>query len=79
MNRKDITFNVIKIIEQISDIRMNERDFNLHFKELLIDSLTLYEIVFAIEEAFKLSISDEEAYILENMNDIVNIIESKIG
>ncbi len=48
-------------------------------EDLEADSLDAVEIVMAIEDAFSIEISDEEAEGFKNIGDIVKYVEAKQG
>ncbi|MBS3886113.1 MAG: acyl carrier protein [Dethiobacter sp.] len=48
------------------------------FEELNADSLDIVELVMAIEEEFKLEISDEEVEKIKTVGDVVRYIETHV-
>jgi acyl carrier protein len=67
---------VVDIIKEM--MGLDELNVNANFKELELDSLDSVELVMAIEDQFKIEITDDEA---ENMTSIlaaVEIIKTKI-
>ncbi|WP_339048211.1 acyl carrier protein [Candidatus Mesenet endosymbiont of Phosphuga atrata] len=48
------------------------------FNDLGADSLDTVEVIMAVEDAFSISISDDDAQKMQNLGDIVKYIEDKI-
>lgn len=70
-----------KIKEMIAkELNVPESKINLDTNfvdDLGADSLDAIQLVMAVEEAFDISISDEEAQTIQKVSDIVKLIESK--
>ncbi|WP_339045945.1 acyl carrier protein [Candidatus Mesenet endosymbiont of Agriotes lineatus] len=48
------------------------------FNDLGADSLDTVEVIMAVEDAFSISISDDDAQKMQNLGDIVKYIENKL-
>ena len=71
--------DTFKILQKELKSRINkEVKLDSNLKSLGIDSIELLDFVVDIEERFKIRISDQELLNIEKVQDIVNIINSKI-
>lgn len=78
MNTTEIKDSVVKILAEVS--RNDEKEIRtLSLAEAEIDSLTLTEAVFHIEEQFDIGIEDEELAAIQSLDDIVALISNKAG
>ncbi len=72
----DIFEKVRKVL--VSNLGCSEEDVSLEsnlIEDLEADSLDVVELIMALEEEFDLTIEDEEAENLQNVNAIVNYIK----
>lgn len=70
-----------KVISIMADhLNMDEDDITeeLKFEELGADEMDIAEIVLALESEFEIEILDEEVMKLNEVNDLVDIIETAI-
>ncbi|MFY9198596.1 MAG: acyl carrier protein [Acutalibacteraceae bacterium] len=70
-----------KVISIMADhLNMDEDDITeeLTFEELGADEMDIAEIVLALESEFEIEILDEEVMKLNEVNDLVDIIETAI-
>ncbi|MGI6267514.1 MAG: acyl carrier protein [Acutalibacteraceae bacterium] len=70
-----------KVISIMADhLNMDEDDITeeLTFEELGADEMDVAEIVLALESEFEIEILDEEVMKLNEVNDLVDIIETAI-
>mgnify|MGYP001329756844 CR=1 FL=1 len=66
------------VVEQLG---VNEDEITLETSfvdDLGADSLDLFQIIMALEEEFKIEISNEDAEIIKTMADAVKYIEAKL-
>lgn len=66
----------------INRIVLSEAQLHLEqdlYKELKADSLSVVEIVMACEEEFQIMFEDEDAQKINTVNDLINIIQSKLA
>ncbi|MBL8995626.1 MAG: acyl carrier protein [Spirochaetia bacterium] len=78
MNPEDIREILLEIFKKYSKA---SREYLLSNKPLMevMDSLTLIEIIFQIEENFKIKVEDEEIARLKCFEDVVNGISLKLS
>lgn len=69
MNIKDL------VISRIQKHTKTQAHMDSLLKELKIDSLTLAELVFELEEELKIRVSDDELINLQSISDVVALIE----
>ncbi|WP_041103418.1 acyl carrier protein [Mycoplasmopsis californica] len=70
MNIKDL------VINQIQKYTKVKVEMDSLLKELKIDSLTLAELVFELEEQLKIRVSDDELMKIKSIKDVVELIEA---
>ncbi len=80
---QEIKQNIIAIVAEYTDVSPEEFDEVTSFDELGIDSLSLVEIVFDIEEAFDIKIPQdnelsENNIDLSSFNDLVALVTQLI-
>lgn len=76
MIRSDIYDRVARIIAKVIGIDAKEIVPNMNFRlDLTADSLQIFKIIIDLEDEFGLSISDDDAEKIENVEDAVNYIE----
>lgn len=67
-----------EIVAESLSVDMNELSLETNFKDDLdVDSLDLFEVVMALEEAFDVEIPTEELNSIATIGDVVNYLESK--
>ena len=72
----DIKKEVIALISEQLNIKSDKiKTSDKFIEDLKADSLDVVEIVMTIEEKFELSIPDESAEKLQNIQDLINYIE----
>ena len=78
MNPEDIREILLEIFKKYSKA---SQEYLLSNKPLMevMDSLTLIEIIFQIEENFKIKVEDEEIARLKCFEDVVNGISLKLS
>lgn len=69
MNIKDL---VIDNVQKYTKIKVNEE---MQLKELKIDSLTLAELIFELEDKLNIRVSDDELSKLKTIKDVIVLIE----
>jgi len=67
------------IVEKLNVPREQVKPEASFIDDLGADSLDLVELVMAMEEAFGMEISDEEAERLRTVKDVIEYVKSKIG
>ena len=73
MNNKDIVRNILETVLEVEI----EKENNFNRDECSKwDSLKHVEVIFALEEEFKIRFEEDEFMSLKSLDDIVNIIES---
>ena len=79
--QEDLTQRVIQIIAEKQRIPAGSITIDSTFEELKIDSLDGINIVFAVEEAFNISVPDEGVQTLKTVRDMVDgvrkLVEAK--
>ncbi|TQC54030.1 acyl carrier protein [Mycoplasmopsis mucosicanis] len=70
MQIKDL---VIEKVQKHTKIKVH---LDSQLKELKIDSLTLAELIFDLEDQLKIRVSDEELMKIQTIQDVVNLIEN---
>lgn len=75
----NISTKVKEIIADKLGVNMEQLTDNARFiEDLAADSLTITELMMALEDEFKLEIVDEDAEKLKSVGDAVKYIESKV-
>ncbi|NPA49649.1 MAG: acyl carrier protein [Thermodesulfobacteria bacterium] len=67
------------IVEKLNVPREQVKPEASFIDDLGADSLDLVELVMAMEEAFGMEISDEEAEKLRTVKDVIDYVKSKVG
>lgn len=67
---------VITLIKEL--LSLETLDASASFSDLDIDSLDAVEIVMAIEDTFKIEITDEEAQAMTSVAAAVEVVRSKV-
>lgn len=67
------------IVEKLNVPREQVKPEASFIDDLGADSLDLVELVMAMEEAFGMEISDEEAEKLRTVKDVIDYVKAKIG
>ena len=74
----DIREKVLALVAERMGVEPDQITDDTHFvNDLQSDSLDMAELVIDLEEAFELSISDEEAQTIETVGQAVTYIEGK--
>lgn len=70
-----------KIIEMVKEeLMVDDIDLDANLaNDLQIDSIGLIEFIMSIEEEFDITIEDEELQTLASTNDVINLVETKVG
>lgn len=72
------TVSMIKdILSQQLDMDMESMDPETKLSDLDIDSLDLVEIIMAVEDEFNITIEEEEASEIDDLDSLVSLVESK--
>lgn len=71
-----IETEVITLIKDLLGLEKLEADAK--FEDLDVDSLDAVEIVMAVEDHFKIEISDEEAQSITGVQAAIDIIKTKV-
>ncbi|MBS3990084.1 MAG: acyl carrier protein [Dethiobacter sp.] len=74
----DFFARVKGLISEQLGVDEGEMTKDTSFEELNADSLDIVELVMAIEEEFKLEISDEEVEKIKTVGDVVRYIEAHV-
>ncbi|MBS3898882.1 MAG: acyl carrier protein [Dethiobacter sp.] len=74
----DFFARVKGLISEQLGVDEGEMTKDTSFEELNADSLDIVELVMAIEEEFKLEISDEEVEKIKTVGDVVRYIETHV-
>ncbi|MBS4008151.1 MAG: acyl carrier protein [Clostridium sp.] len=74
----DFFAKVKGLISEQLGVDESEMTKETSFEELNADSLDIVELVMAIEEEFKLEISDEEVEKIKTVGDVVRYIEAHV-
>ncbi|NLN83285.1 MAG: acyl carrier protein [Firmicutes bacterium] len=69
---KEITAEVLRIDPEIIQI---ESDFRKDFEA---DSIDLFELVMAMEDAFEMELEDEAVESIQTVQDVVNYVQMKM-
>ncbi|HNZ66057.1 MAG: acyl carrier protein [Planctomycetes bacterium] len=77
MVREEIQSKVIDIVAEVVGISKDNIDVSSTFKDLGADSLAILDIISNCEDAFDMTIADEDAENLKNLQDAVEYIFSK--
>ncbi len=73
----DITAQLADIVNDVAGVDPAEVTVDKNFvDDLDVDSLSMVEIIYACEEAFEVSIPDEDAKNLRTVGDAVSYIEN---
>lgn len=70
-----------RIIEMVKEeLMIDDIDLDANLaNDLQIDSIGLIEFIMSIEEEFDITIEDEELQTLASTNDVINLVETKVG
>ncbi len=78
MNPEDIRAILLDIFKKYSRAGSDHLLANKPLMEVM-DSLTLIEVIFQIEESFKIKVEDEEIPALKTFDDVVNGVTLKLS
>lgn len=76
MNRGEIVDQIVTIIREQKTLPQDPMAGDAVLSEAGIDSLDALSILFALEETFKIKISDDQARSIKTLDDMVAIVES---
>jgi len=76
MTRDEIVRTLVEIVRGEKPIPEEKLTLDTPLAEAGIDSLDSLTILFAIEERFHISISDEQTRSIKTFGDMVNVVES---
>lgn len=76
MNRGEIADHIVTIIREQKTLPVEILASDAALSEAGIDSLDALSILFALEETFKIKISDDQARSIKTLDDMVAIVES---
>jgi len=80
MEKADILERLRKILSSHSNIDPSTVDLGKHLKhDLGFDSLDLAEMVYAIEEEFGITVSDDSTDSIQSVSDTVDYIEKALA
>ncbi|MCS4536665.1 MULTISPECIES: phosphopantetheine-binding protein [unclassified Mycoplasma] len=65
-----------KVIQRVQKYSKGKVSLESELKELKIDSLTLAELVFELEEELNIRVSDSELMKIKTIKDVVSLIEN---
>ncbi|MBO4534567.1 MAG: acyl carrier protein [Clostridia bacterium] len=74
MNRDDIKAKVVETVRNLLKVEGEIQDNTSFVKDLACDSLDVVELVMALEEAFDMTIGDDDIYTIKTVGDIVDYI-----
>jgi len=74
----DVLEKVKEIISDQLDMDLDEMDPATKLSSLDIDSLDLVEIVMAVEDEFGITISEEDANRIEDLDSLVGLVKEKL-
>ena len=76
MNTEEILSKLADIVNDVAGVEQDDVQLEKSFvDDLDVDSLSMVEIIYACEEAFGVSIPDEDAKDLKTVGDAVSYIE----
>lgn len=76
---ENIQEKVMKIVAEQFEVPLDKVTLNsLFMDDLKADSLSVVELVLAIEEAFSLEIPDEDAEKIKTVGDVVNYVKARV-
>jgi acyl carrier protein len=78
MTRAEVAQTLIDIVRKEKEIAADKLTPETPLADAGIDSLDALTILFAIEEQFKISISDERARAMKTFNDMVNAVVEEL-
>jgi len=78
---QDIKAQILPILKEYTDTDLKHLSAEDTFASIGIDSLSLVEIIFDLEEHFEITIPPEadleqQGFSLQNLDDIVNLVSS---
>lgn len=74
-----VTEKVIATLASVKRIPVDKITVNTNLQELGIDSLDVFTLLFELENAFKISIPDDDVRSIRTVNDIVEGIKKLIA
>ncbi len=72
--RDELQKRVLALVSQRVDRSIQEIPLDAEFNELGFDSIDAYDVLFSLEEEFKVRIPDESARTLTSISAIVNYL-----
>ncbi|MEK6375665.1 MAG: phosphopantetheine-binding protein [Acidobacteriota bacterium] len=79
MTRDEITEKLIEIVRHEKSLPDDKLALDTPLAEAGIDSLDSLSILFAIEETFHISISDEKARGIKTLGNMVSVVEELLS
>lgn len=76
MNRDEIVDQIVTLIREQKTLPEAPIAGDAALSDAGIDSLDSLSILFALEETFKIKISDDQARSIKTLDDMVSIVES---
>ena len=74
---EEIRTQLADIVNDVAGVEVDDVQLEKSFvDDLDVDSLSMVEIIYACEEAFNVSIPDEDAKSLKTVGDVVDYIEA---
>jgi acyl carrier protein len=78
MERTEIIAKLATIIRKVTKSKIELREETRLIEDLGVDSLDLLEIVMAVEDLFKIRITDQDFSHLATVSEAVSFIQSKM-
>jgi acyl carrier protein len=76
MNREQITQKVVEIVRNLLKVEGEVSDNTSLVKDLACDSLDVVELIMALEEAFDMTVGDDDIYEIKTIGNIVDYIQN---
>lgn len=70
--------NKVDVMEMLKnsgiDLILSDKDFDLPFKDIGLDSLDVFGLLTEVEKMMQKSISEEDYLDIKTLNDVINLI-----